>query len=118
MPKTVGYSLIKDTQPEVAGARAALARLGVPSGQVYTDTGLSTRAQDRPGLRAALAACRPHDVLAVPSLGRLALSVPDLEEMTGLLVNAEVVLNIGGIVFDPVNDDGRPVFDSFLDRDS
>jgi hypothetical protein len=38
--------------------------------------------------------------------------------MTDLLINAEVVLNIGGVVFDPANDEGRPVFDSFLHRES
>ena len=114
MAKTVGYSLIEDTQPELAGARAALAKLGVPSGQIYTDTDPRGRAQDRPGLRSALAACRPRDVLAAPSLGRLAVSLSDLEQMTDMIINAEVTLNIGGVVFDPANDEGRSVYDSFL----
>jgi DNA invertase Pin-like site-specific DNA recombinase len=91
VPKTVGYSLIENTQPEMARARATLAQLGVASRQVYPDTDLRVQAQDRPGLCAALAACRPRDVLAVPSLGRLALSMPDLEQMTDMIINAEVV---------------------------
>lgn len=114
MPKTIGYSLIGDAHPDEAGARAALARIAVSVGRIYLDTDLRGHPKDRPGLCAALAACRPRDVLAAPSLGRLALSEADLEEMTDMIINAEVLLNVGGLIFDPVNDQGRPVYDSYL----
>jgi DNA invertase Pin-like site-specific DNA recombinase len=54
--------------------RAWCAREGVPLTGVYSDAGVSGRRDDRPGLRAALEACKRGDTLVVYALSRLGRS--------------------------------------------
>jgi DNA invertase Pin-like site-specific DNA recombinase len=114
MLRTIGYCLVDDAPVELESARAALVRLGAPADRIYVDIEPNTPAQDRLGLNAALTACRPRDVLAVPSLDRLARSMSELDELTETIVDAEVLLNVGGVVFDPVNDEEKPIYASLL----
>ncbi|WP_338037763.1 recombinase family protein [Nocardioides zeae] len=60
------------------------------------DHGLTGRNRDRPGLTAALAACRDGDTLVVTKLNRVARSLPDARDVVGELTAAGVKLAIGG----------------------
>jgi DNA invertase Pin-like site-specific DNA recombinase len=58
-------------------------------------------------LRLALAVCRSGDTLVVTKLDRLARSLPDARDIVEELTAAEVKLNIGGSLHDPI---GRLLF--------
>ena len=75
--------------------------------RVYVDHGISGTHRARPGLREALAACRPGDSLVVTKLDRLARSVPDARDIVGELTARGVRLNLGGSVHDPADPVGR-----------
>src|SRR5690348_16270767 len=66
--------------------RDALTALGVQPDRICTGHGLTGTNRARPGLRAALAACRAGDTLVVTKLDRLARSLPGardiVEELT------------------------------------
>jgi hypothetical protein len=59
--------------------------------RTYVDQGPTGTNRERPGLREALAACRPGDSLLVAKLDRLARSLPDtrtmIEDLTRRHVN-------------------------------
>ncbi len=64
----------------------------------------------RPGLREALAACRPGDTLVVAKLDRLARSLPDARDIVEELTGRGVRLQLGGSVHDPTDPVGRLLF--------
>ena len=66
---------------DLTAQRQALADLGVEPDRVYVDHGINGTHRARPGLRRALAACRPGDTLVVTKLDRLARSVPDARDI-------------------------------------
>ncbi len=73
----IGYARCSTDKQDLAAQRAALEKLGVAAGRIYTDHGLTGTNRSRPGLDRALAAVRTGDTLVVPKLDRLARSVPD-----------------------------------------
>lgn len=85
-------------QPEQAGSHRPariLLCLDVPEDRIYLDHGLTGTNRDRPGL--ALAAVRAGDTLVVPTLDRLARSVPDARDIGA----RGVKLSLGGTLYDP-----------------
>ena len=71
----VGYARISTTDQHLDGQQDALTAAGCE--QIWTDT-ISGATTTRPGLDAALAACRTGDVLVVWKLDRLGRSLPHL----------------------------------------
>jgi DNA invertase Pin-like site-specific DNA recombinase len=84
--------------------------LGVESGRIYSDHGLTGTNRDRPGLRDALAACREGDTLVVTKLDRLARSVPDARDIVDELTKRGVKLQLAGSVHDPNDPIGKLLF--------
>lgn len=97
----IGYARVSTNKQDVAAQVERLRVLGVEHDRVYTDQGLSGRTRQRPGLGAALAACRQGDTLVVTKLDRLARSVRDAADIFQLLDTRGVALSIDGTVYDP-----------------
>lgn len=106
----IGYARVSTAEQDLTAQRQALAALGVDEKRIYVDHGLTGRNRDRPGLTAALAACREGDTLVVAKLDRLARSIPDARDIVGELTDAGVKLAIGGSVHDPTDPIGRLLF--------
>lgn len=96
----VGYARCAVSGHDVPAEQAALTALGVDPTRIHLDRGLTQSAPERPGLRAALTACRPGDVLVVTKLYRLARSVPDARKIIDELTARQVRLNLGGTTHD------------------
>jgi hypothetical protein len=73
----IGYARVSTDAQDLTAQRDGLLALGVDSGRIYVDHGLTGTNRERPGLREALAACREGDTLVVTKLDRLARSLPD-----------------------------------------
>ena len=106
----IGYARVSTPAQDLSGQRSALGALGVAPERIYVDHGLTGTNRERPGLREALAACRPGDTLVVTKLDRLARSVPDALNIVNELTAREVKLNLGGSVHDPCDPIGRLLF--------
>ena len=106
----IGYARVSTDGQDLTAQREALAGLGVEERRVYVDHGLTGTNRDRPGLREALAACRPGDTLVVTKLDRLARSLPDARSIADELTAGQVKLNLGGSVHDPTDPVGRLLF--------
>jgi len=99
----IGYARVSTDGQDLTGQRQALAGLGVQPDRVYVDHGITGTHRQRPGLREALAACRPGDSLVVTKLDRLARSVPDARDIIDELTARGVRLDLGGSVHDPTD---------------
>jgi len=77
----IGYARVSTDGQDLIAQRQALAALGVQPDRVYVDHGITGTHRQRPGLREALAACRPGDTLVVTKLDRLARSVSDARDI-------------------------------------
>ena len=97
----IGYARVSTDGQDLTAQRQALDTLGVQPDRVYVDHGISGTHRARPGLREALAACRPGDALVVTKLDRLARSVPDARDIGDSLVARGVKLSLGGPSYDP-----------------
>lgn len=106
----IGYARVSTDGQDLTAQREGLAALGVEAGRVYVDHGLTGTNRARPGLREALAACRPGDTLVVTKLDRLARSLPDARAIADELTAGQVRLNLGGSVHDPTDPIGRLLF--------
>ncbi|MGO9956203.1 MAG: recombinase family protein [Solirubrobacteraceae bacterium] len=106
----IGYARVSTDEQDLTAQRDALAALGVDSGRIYVDHGLTGTNRERPGLREALAACRAGDTLVVTKLDRLARSLPDARAIADELTAQSVKLNLGGSVHDPTDPVGRLLF--------
>ena len=106
----VGYARCSTDAQDLTAQRDALIALGVKPNRIYVDKGLTGTTRARPGLREALAACRPGDTLVVTKLDRLARSLPDARDIVAELADAGVKLNIGGSIHDPTDPVGRLLF--------
>jgi DNA invertase Pin-like site-specific DNA recombinase len=107
---TLGYARVSTAGQDVTAQTDALVALGVPVERVFTDKGMTGTKRDRPGLRGALAACRPGDTLVVTKLDRLARSLRDATDIAEELTAKGVRLNLGGSVYDPTDPVGRLLF--------
>ncbi len=97
----IGYARVSTDGQDLTAQRQALAALGVQPDRIYVDHGITGTHRQRPGLREALAACRPGDTLVVTKLDRLARSVPDARDIIDELTARGVRLDLGGSVHDP-----------------
>lgn len=108
----IGYARVSTRDQDLEAQRAGLVALGVDEARIYVDHGLTGTDRDRPGLREALAACRPGDVLVVTKLDRLARSVPDARDIAGELTDRGVALAIGPSIYDPDDPIGKLLFNT------
>jgi len=106
----IGYARVSTDSQDLTAQRDGLAALGVDADRIYVDHGLTGTNRARPGLREALAACRPGDTLVVTKLDRLARSLPDARAIADELTAGEVRLSLGGSVHDPTDPVGRLLF--------
>jgi DNA invertase Pin-like site-specific DNA recombinase len=106
----VGYARVSTEQQDLTVQRNGLHALGVADDRIYVDHGLTGTNRDRPGLRLALAACRPGDTLVVTKLDRLARSLPDARDILDELARRNVKLSLGGSIHDPTDPVGRLLF--------
>jgi DNA invertase Pin-like site-specific DNA recombinase len=107
---TLGYARVSTDGQDLTAQTDALVALGVPSERVFSDKGMTGTRRDRPGLKAALAACRPGDTLVVTKLDRLARSLRDATDIAEELTKRSVRLNLGGSIYDPTDPVGRLLF--------
>lgn len=106
----IGYARVSTDGQDLTAQRDGLTSLGVAPDRVYVDHGLTGTNRDRPGLRQALAACRPGDTLVVTKLDRLARSLPDARAIADELTAGDVKLNLGGSIHDPTDPIGKLLF--------
>jgi len=106
----IGYARVSTDGQDLTAQRQALAALGVQPDRVYGITGITGTHRQRPGLREALAACRPGGTLVVTKLDRLARSVPDARDIVDELTARGVRLDRGGSVHDPADPVGELLF--------
>ncbi len=107
---TLGYARVSADGQDLTAQTDALLALGVPTERVFTDKGMTGTKRDRPGLKSALAACRPGDTLVVTKLDRLARSLRDATDIAEELTRRGVKLNLGGSIYDPTDPVGRLLF--------
>ncbi|OII36108.1 DNA resolvase [Curtobacterium sp. MMLR14_010] len=107
---TLGYARVSTDGQDLTAQTDALVALGVPAERVFSDKGMTGTRRDRPGLKAALAACRPGDTLVVTKLDRLARSLRDATDIAEELTKRGVRLNLGGSIYDPTDPVGRLLF--------
>jgi DNA invertase Pin-like site-specific DNA recombinase len=107
---TLGYARVSTDGQDLTAQTDALVALGVPDDRVFTDKGMTGTKRDRPGLKSALAACRPGDTLVVTKLDRLARSLRDATDIAEELTRRGVKLNLGGSIYDPTDPVGRLLF--------
>ncbi|MWJ38216.1 recombinase family protein [Clavibacter michiganensis] len=107
---TLGYARVSTDGQDLTAQTDALLALGVPAERVFTDKGMTGTKRDRPGLKSALAACRPGDTLVVTKLDRLARSLRDATDIAEELTRRGVKLNLGGSIYDPTDPVGRLLF--------
>jgi DNA invertase Pin-like site-specific DNA recombinase len=106
----VGYARCSTDHQDLAAQQAMLEALGVAPDRIYMDRGLTGTTRARPGLDQALAAVRAGDTLVVPTLDRLARSVPDARQIADALVARGVKLALGTSVYDPTDPMGKMFF--------
>lgn len=107
---TLGYARVSTDGQDLTAQTDALVALGVPAERVFSDKGMTGTRRDRPGLKSALAACRPGDTLVVTKLDRLARSLRDATDIAEELTKRSVRLNLGGSIYDPTDPVGRLLF--------
>jgi DNA invertase Pin-like site-specific DNA recombinase len=111
MPRTlIGYARCSTDKQDVATQRSALVALGVTSGRIYVDHGLTGTSRLRPGLDQALAAVRRGDTFVVAKLDRLARSVTDALSIADELVKRGVTLALGHSRYNPGDPMGKMFF--------
>src|SRR6476659_9584208 len=106
----VGYARCSTDDQDVTAQRNALEALGVASDRISVDHGFTGTNRDRPGLREALAACRPGDTLIVTKLDRLARSIRDAKDIADEVSAKGVALSFNGSVYDPTDPVGKLLF--------
>ncbi len=106
----VGYARCSTDKQDLQANRQILLGLGVSAECMYLDQACSGTNRARPGLDQALAAVRPGDTLVVPKLHRLARSVPDARQIGDTLAARQIRLQLGTMVYDPVDPMGKMFF--------
>ncbi len=106
----IGYARVSTAQQDLTAQRNILVSLGVDEQNLYVDQGLTGTNRTRPGLDRALAAVREGDELVVSKLDRLARSIRDAHDITDELSRKQVVLSIGGSLYDPTDPTGKLLF--------
>lgn len=111
MGTKIGYARCSTDEQDLAANRQILLQLGVPADMIHVDRAYSGTTRARPGLDRAIAAVRDGDTLVVPRLDRLARSVSDARQIGDLLAARRIRLQLGTMVYDPVDPIGAMFFD-------
>jgi DNA invertase Pin-like site-specific DNA recombinase len=106
----IGYARCSTDKPDRAVQQARLQELGGAPERISMDRGLTGTTRARPGLEQALAAVRAGATLVVPTLDRLARSVPDARQLADALVARGGKLALGTSVDDPADPRGKRFF--------
>ena len=106
----IGCARVSTDAQDLTAQRDGLLALGVDSGRIYVDHGLTGTNRERPGLREALAACRGGDTPVVTELDRFARSLPEARAIADELTSRQIRLSLGGSVYDPTDAVGRLLF--------
>jgi DNA invertase Pin-like site-specific DNA recombinase len=107
-PARVGYARCATSKRDRREQADALFALGCDP--ILLDEGLTGRDRPRPQLEGALATCRPGDTLVVPSLARLAKSVPDAVAIFADLHERGLALEVDGHAYRWGDDSCRAPF--------
>ena len=105
----IGYARVSADAQDLTAQRDGLAPWASPPERVYVDHGLTGTHGDRPGLREALAACRPGTPSWSPSStgSPVAARCPRHRRRPH---PRQVKLSLGGSVHDPTDPVGRLLF--------
>ena len=106
----IGYARVSTDGQDLTAQRQALAALGLQPDRVYVDHGITGTHRQRPGLREALAACRPGDTLVVTKPDRTIVCGTDARVIVDELIARGVRLDLGGSVHDPTDPIGWLLF--------
>jgi DNA invertase Pin-like site-specific DNA recombinase len=106
----IGYARVSTTDQNLDLQQDALHMAGCE--RIFTDTASGAKA-DRPGLAAALAACRAGDVLVVWKLDRLGRSLPHLVETVQTLADRQVGFRSLQEQIDTTTSGGKLIFHIF-----
>ena len=106
----VGYARVSTTDQTLDLQNDALRHTGCE--RLFTDTVSGAKA-DRPGLRAALQACRPGDTVVVWKLDRLGRSLPHLLETVRALDQGGIGLRSLQEQIDTTTSSGKLIFHVF-----
>ena len=106
----IGYARCSTDRQDLTAQRQELAGLGVAPERIYMDKGLTGTNRARPGLDQAMAAVRKGDTLVVPTLDRLARSIPDARHIADQLQEKGVKLALGRTIHDPEDPIGKMFF--------
>lgn len=110
----IGYARVSTEDQSLALQLDALRTAGCEA--VHEDHGLSGVSTRRPGLTAALGACKPGDVLVVWKLDRLGRSLLDLVQLVEDLKRRDVGLKVltgEGASIDTTRPEGKLIFAVF-----
>ena len=99
IPALIGYARCSTNTQHLHVQREQLERLGVAPSAIYPDQGQSGTSRQRPGLLAALAACRSGDTLVVMAVDRLSRKTIDALNIAQELWARQVSIRVGGMVF-------------------
>ncbi|GAA3930879.1 hypothetical protein GCM10023085_10320 [Actinomadura viridis] len=101
-----GYARCSTDMQDLTAQKDMLLDLGVIGDRIVVDEGLTGPERERPGLDQALAAVRAGDTLVVPTLDRLARSVPARDNGDSPVARA-VALSLVGQPYDPTDPMGK-----------
>lgn len=107
-----GYARVGDTEDQDEQRRQLIA-LGVRPESIHFDAGLQGTRHRLPNRDALLEELTSGDTVVVTGLERLARSAAELGEITTLIRDRNVRLNVGGTVYDPSTEAGRTGFELF-----
>ena len=94
----IGYARCSSNTQDLYVQTATLQALGVAPSDIYPDQGRTGINRDRPGLKAAMAACRPGDTLMVTAMDRLSRQAVDALNIGQELWDRGVSIGVGGMV--------------------
>lgn len=114
-----GYSLVSPDADDTQQQHLALRSRGVLVEHIVLDAydEDNNPSVPRTALTTLLSRMRPGDILAVPALGRLAVSGDALEKITESLIDAQILIDTGNGAVNPANSIGRTLWDTLTDTE-
>lgn len=110
----IGYARVSTEDQDLRLQMDALREAGVAKGRIYSDKASGARGTRRPGLAAALKACRKGDTICIWKLDRLGRDLAELIETVRLLDGKGAHLRIlTGLQLDTRSAGGRFIFHVF-----
>ena len=97
----IGYARCSTVAQDTEAQMLKLDKLSVDRKHVYLDHGFTGKTMTRSGYQSALKALRAGDEFVVPAMDRLARNARETLRAADELTEAGVVLNIGGVIYEP-----------------